>query len=124
MKIKNIAGSMLKRRWIFLLLICISAYLPAADIYVSTRGNDQQSGTKEAPKASLSAALRQAREMRRLQLPGTENGINIILSGGTYQLNQTLFVRPEDNGTSRSPLFIRGEKGEKVILSGGVNITH
>lgn len=124
MKIKYFAEYISNKRWISLILIFLSLHLSAADIYVSTSGNDQFAGTNEAPKASLSAALRQAREMRRLQSPGIENGINIILTAGTYHQTQTLVVRPEDSGTTQSPTIIRAEKREKVIISGGVNITH
>lgn len=94
------------------------------DIYVSPTGNDANAGTALAPKATLSAALRQAREMRRLNAPGIENGINIILKGGTYSFYEPLYVRPEDSGTPQSPTIIRGAEGEKVVLSGGESITN
>lgn len=94
------------------------------DIYVSSTGNDANLGTASAPKASVSAALRQAREMRRLNSVDIENGINIILKGGTYQLYEPLYVRPEDSGTPQSPTIICGEDMEKVIISGGLKITN
>ena len=37
----------------------------AGDIWVSPRGNDQNDGTRQSPKATLTSALRQAREWRR-----------------------------------------------------------
>lgn len=95
----------------------------ATEIYVSTTGKDTYNGSKETPKATLSAALRQTREMRRLNVPGIENGINIILKGGTYTQYEPVFVRPEDSGTAQSPTTICGAEGENVILSGGVKIS-
>lgn len=93
------------------------------DIYVSTNGKDSNDGSIAAPKATVSAALRQAREMRRLNTPGTENGINIILKAGTYRFYEPLYVRPEDSGTQQSPTVIKGADNEKVTISGGVEIT-
>ncbi|HRZ97570.1 MAG TPA: right-handed parallel beta-helix repeat-containing protein [Paludibacter sp.] len=93
------------------------------DIYVSPSGNDLNIGTSASPKGTVSAALRQAREMRRLNVDGIEKGINIILKGGTYSFYESLLVRPEDSGTPQSPTIICAAENEKVIISGGVKIT-
>jgi len=97
--------------------------LVAADIWISPHGDDRNSGSREAPKLTLQAALRQAREMRRLNTPGIEDGIQLILKEGTYSLYEPLSVRPEDSGTAFSPTTIAGADGEKVIISGGVQIS-
>lgn len=94
--------------------------LSAADVYVSPSGDDMNDGTVASPKATLTSALRQAREMRRLNAPGIENGITIHLASGTYGLYEPVFVRPEDNGTATSPTVIKGENG--AVLSGGVEV--
>ena len=94
----------------------------ATNIYVSPSGKDQNDGSASAPKATLSAALRQARELRRLKTAGIENGIQIILKAGTYAQYEPLFVRPEDSGTAQSPTVICGAEGEKVVVSGGIQI--
>ncbi len=107
-----------------LLFLFFSLHLFAADIYVSPTGNDLNEGSASAPKATVSSALRQAREMRRLNSDGIENGINIILKGGTYNFYETLNVRPEDSGTPQSPTIICAEENDKVIISGGVKITN
>lgn len=101
------------------LIILFSSF----DIYVSPSGNDLNNGSSDSPKGTLSAALRQAREMRRLNSDGIENGINIILKGGTYSFYESLLVRPEDSGTPQSPTIISAAESEKVIISGGVKIT-
>ena len=114
-------NSLLGFRGLFLFLFySVSTF--AADIYVSPLGSDKNVGSASTPKATVSSALRQAREMRRLNAPGIENGINIILKGGTYHFYEPLFVRPEDSGTPKSPTTICGAKGEKVVMSGGVEI--
>lgn len=95
--------------------------ISAADVYVSPDGNDSNDGTKSAPKATLTSALRQAREMRRLSAPGVDSGITIHLSEGTYSLYEPVFIRPEDSGTAASPTVISGD-GAGVWLSGGVKV--
>jgi hypothetical protein len=106
----------------FLLFALMWQMTNAANIYVSTSGKDTNDGSAAAPKTTLSAALRQAREMRRLNAPGIENGINIVLKGGTYEFYEPLYVRPEDSGTQQSPTNICGAAGEKVVLTGGLKI--
>jgi hypothetical protein len=100
------------------LLACMQA--GAADIYVSVTGNDRNAGTAEQPKATLQAALQQAREWRRLKDPAAEGGIHIIVKGGTYFLYEPVFIRPEDSGTPGSPTIIEAAAGEQPVFSGGV----
>lgn len=92
----------------------------AADVYVSPTGNDMNDGSKAAPKATLTSALRQAREMRRLGVAGVESGINIHLAGGDYYLYEPVFIRPEDSGTASSPTVITSAGDAR--LNGGVRI--
>lgn len=106
-----------------LMLLLAAMQLRAAEIWVSTNGSDQNKGTKDSPKATLIAALRYARELRRLSDPGVKGGIQIILKGGIYTLAETVFIRPEDSGTPDSPTTIEAAPGEHPILSGGMNIT-
>ncbi len=100
------------------LFLAISVSLSAADIWVSPTGNDSGDGSKSAPKASLTAALRQVRELRRLNDESVKNGVTIHLMSGVHQVYEPLFIRPEDSGTPASPTVIEGEKGASV--SGGV----
>jgi SSS family transporter len=93
-----------------------------ADLYVSPTGSDRDAGTREAPLATVAAALRRARELRRLSDPAIKNGIRIILKGGTYALTEPLLVRPEDAGTATSPTIIEAAPDEQPVLSGGVTV--
>lgn len=103
--------------------LCASAYKAgAADIYVSLQGNDTNAGTSEHPKATLQAALRQARELRRLKDASIKGGIHIWIKEGTYTLYEPIFIRPEDSGTPDSPTIIEAAPGEQPVLSGGVSI--
>ena len=62
---------------------------------------------------AIEKALQQAREERRLN--GAEN-VCIRLQSGTYRLNQSIIVRPEDSG-------IRVVADGKAVISGGVKIS-
>lgn len=104
----------------FLLFSIFSA--SASEIWVSTKGNDANVGTKSSPLASVHIALRKARELRRLDDPSIVGGIHIIVMDGTYLLNAPLFVRPEDSGTALSPTTIEADTNAKPILSGGLEI--
>ncbi len=103
-------------------LLAISSTLMAGDIWVSPKGNDFNDGTKQSPKATLTSALRQAREWRRTGDDRVQGGITIYMEGGTYALHEPVFIRPEDSGTEKSPTVICSISGEEVILSGGVRI--
>lgn len=103
-------------------LLAISSTLMAGDIWVSPKGNDFNDGTKQSPKATLTSALRQAREWRRTGDNRIQDGITIYMEGGTYALHEPVFIRPEDSGTEKSPTVIRSVSGEEAILSGGVRI--
>ena len=121
-------------RKLFLTAICIlcSHWLWSGEIWVSPKGNDFNDGTRQSPKATLTAALRQAREWRRTGDDRVQGGITVYMEGGTYALYEPVFIRPEDSGTKESPTVIRSavnEKtvnrsaaDEKVVLSGGVRI--
>lgn len=95
---------------------------PAADIWVAPSGNDANPGTETAPMATVSAALRKARELRRLADPSIAAGVHIILKGGEYRLLEPIFIRPEDSGTDTSPTVIEAAPGEQPILSGGLPV--
>ncbi len=99
-----------------------SHWLCSGEIWVSPRGNDFNDGTRQSPKATLTAALRQAREWRRTGDDRVQGGITVYMEGGTYALYEPVFIRPEDSGTKESPTMIRSAADEKVVLSGGVRI--
>ena len=88
----------MKRNILCMCMLLITGLLSAADIYV-------KSGE------SLTHALRQARELRRLGDPSVKNGVTIHLEPGNYFLYESLFVRPEDSGTPESPTLITSDGG-------------
>jgi len=131
---KNHSHSRLPGRMTALLLIAASLPgMQAADLWVSPKGNDSNSGSFEAPKATLRGALREAREMRRL---GRELGdtVHIRHVPGTYYLDEPVLIRPEDSGTKDCPTVIHGFNNDRlhdmdniesqeVVLSGGMPVS-
>ena len=109
---------------LFVTAICIlcSHWLLAGEIWISPKGSDFNDGTRQSPKATLTSALRQAREWRRTEDNRIQGGITIYMEGGTYAFYEPVFIRPEDSGTKESPTTIRSIGNEKVILSGGISI--
>ena len=104
------------------LVLAVSFSSQSAEIWVSPKGSDANAGTKDKPLAHVAFALRKARELRRLNDPSVSGGITIYLKGGVYQLEEPLFIRPEDSGTPSSPTIFQAAAGEKPILSGGLTI--
>lgn len=109
---------------LFVTAICIlcSHWLLAGEIWISPKGSDFNDGTRQSPKATLTSALRQAREWRRTEDNRIQGGITIYMEGGTYAFYEPVFIRPEDSGTKESPTIICSVGDEKVILSGGISI--
>ena len=109
---------------LFVTAICIlcNHWLLAGEIWISPKGSDFNNGTRQSPKATLTSALRQAREWRRTEDNRIQGGITIYMEGGTYAFHEPVFIRPEDSGTKESPTIIRSVGDEKVILSGGISI--
>jgi len=104
----------------FFLLLVLAGN--AADIYVSPKGSDANNGSKDHPLATVAAALRKARELRRLNDASVNGSIHIILRGGVYVLHETILIRAEDAGIPGSPTYIEAAAGEQPVLSGGVMI--
>lgn len=99
---------MTRKTFITTAALLIAYTLSAADIYVSSG-------------SSLTEALRQARELRRLNDASIKGGITIHLAAGNHYLYEPLFIRPEDSGTPESPTVITSDG--KATLYGGMSFT-
>ena len=116
----------MKKTFTYLSFIIFLGWFPsllAGEIYVSLQGSDKNPGTKEAPFCTLSQALKQAREWRRLNRPEVTGGIYIRLGDGIYAQRNSLFLRPEDSGTPDSPTVIGAVDGAQPVISGGIVVT-
>lgn len=98
----------MKKIFITTAALLIACTLSAADLFVSPEGNDRNPGTKDSPKATLTAALRQARELRRLNDESVKGGITIHLEAGICT-NPSLSVRRTAGRKRHLPSSLRME---------------
>ena len=87
------------------------------DFYVSTKGNDSNSGTKDSPFLTIERAVEAVRSTDK----AGKNGITVCIEAGEYRVSSLEFTK-EDSGTAECPITYRGYGGE-VILNGGVTLS-
>jgi hypothetical protein len=100
------------------------------NLHLAPNGKDTWSGRPaepnaagtDGPLATLPAALAAARAARAA---GQANeGVTLLLRGGTYRLEAPVVLTPEDSGVAADrPLLIAAYPGERPVLSGGRRIT-
>lgn len=98
----------IKSLFIFLIALFSVISLTAQTIYVSTKGNDNNSGTQIKPVFSFA----KAQELAQKQLVNYK--VEVVFAAGTYYLPQTVVLTSSDNG-----ITYRSETEGAVILSGG-----
>jgi hypothetical protein len=99
---------------VILLLLCSSA--PALELHVSRNGNDQNSGARDAPFATMGRALDAAGSH-----PGGES-VAVVIASGAYYLDSTLLIDAGIAGSSAAPLVLRAAPGAEVRLVGGAPV--
>lgn len=108
-------------RFTFLMLVIGSFETQAQSVHVSPKGSDKNPGTKEKPVASLMAARTLVRNYKKTKgLP--KGGLNVIIHGGIYDLQETFQLAEEDAGKKDAPITWSAAAGEKVSITGGKTI--
>jgi parallel beta-helix repeat protein len=97
------------------LLILALSTLHAATLYISPQGKPGAPGTRQAPLDSLASARDHIRALRKT---GNHESMTVLLRQGTYFLDQTFVLTPEDSGVTYAAC-----PHEHAILSGGRKIT-
>ena len=87
-------------------------------LYVAVKGKDDADGTEKNPYASVEAARDAIREIDKSDL----SGIDVIITGGTYQMEKTIEFTAEDSGTKNCPIRYIGE--EDTLFSGGISFDY
>lgn len=96
--------------------------------FVASNGNDTWSGTVAEPNSTKTdgpfATLKQARDvLRKLKAKGSiRAGATVSVRGGTYYLDETFTLGPEDSGTENHPIRYVAYKNERPILTGSREI--
>ena len=86
------------------------------DIYVSTHGSDENSGTKDSPFLTIEKAVEEVRKIEKTD----KNGITVCIEGGEYVVSSLEFTK-EDSGTKDCPITYCSYNGE-VVVNGGKNL--
>lgn len=87
------------------------------DFYVSTNGNDSNSGTKNAPFLTIEKVVEAVRNTDKTN----KSGITVCIEAGEYRVSSLEFTK-EDSGTAECPITYCSIGGE-VILNGGVTLS-
>jgi len=89
--------------------------------YVSPQGNDPWSGRLAEANADASdgpfRSLEKARAAVRAHQTAA-NPVTVVLRAGTYALNETFRLGPEDSGTENRRITWRAAPGEPVLITG------
>jgi len=72
---------------------------------------------EDGPFASVARARDAVRAF--LKTNREPRSVRVVLRGGTYYLDSTLELGPEDSGTEQAPVVYAAATGERVVLSGG-----
>lgn len=86
-----------------------------ATFYVATDGDDNNSGTKQKPFATLPRARDAVRELKKT----AKGPIKVLVRAGTYYQDKPLVFGPADSGTTEAPITYAAYPGEPVTISGG-----
>ncbi|OAD46451.1 hypothetical protein LPB303_02665 [Polaribacter atrinae] len=101
--------------------ICLTISSYAQDIYIATDGNNNNSGTKEKPVASLEAARDLIRHYKSINhLP--KGGITVWIGKGQYDQTKPFILNENDSGEPDAPIVWRTLPDEKVSVTGGKRI--
>ena len=96
---------------------------PKQPIYVSLRGDDNNTGTKEKPFATIKRAQEEVKRIKSGKgMPA--GGIVVYLRGGKYFISESIAMGKEDSGTESSPVVYRSYPGEEVRIIGGRQVTN
>lgn len=104
------------KRWMVMAVLIsgIAVQLHAQTTYfVSPNGRDKNKGTEKSPLKSIKAAQYKAR--------GQKGETTIYLRSGEYRIDETLIFTKQD-GNEDKHLTLNAYPGEKVIISGGVQL--
>lgn len=107
---------------LFILLLCTGSILQGQTvrIFISPEGDNEASGTSDAPLASLEGARDRIRKIKAEE--NIKDTIFVIVREGEYRLGQPFYLGPEDGGTETAPVVYCAEKGAAPVFSGGMEI--
>ena len=90
----------------------------AAEIFIAPDGNDENSGTIDAPFKTLDRARLAARDLKKM----TSGGVIVNIRGGEYDFSKSVSFSKDDSGKGGAPIIYRAYNGEKASFVGGEKI--
>jgi len=87
-------------------------------IYISPSGNDFNSGSKEQPLATLTAARDLIRTSRAKK--SFNDTVFVEVAPGEYFMNRALELSPLDAGTQQAPVIFRAQPNSRTVFYGGI----
>lgn len=91
------------------------------EFYIATNGSPSNNGSKAHPFSSLENAKKAIRQLKKNNQ--LHSGVTVWLREGIYELPESFSLQKEDSGTKSEPVIFSAYPEEKVILSGGKNIS-
>lgn len=91
--------------------------LAAAELYVSTKGDDTNPGTREKPLATLAGARDAVRNLKH------DGAVTVHFAAGTYFVNRSVEFEARDSGTAKAPVIYQAVPGTAVRFTGGKEVT-
>lgn len=88
--------------------------------YVATNGSDASLGTEEFPLVSLVGARNAIRKHKKETFES--HTYTVIVQDGTYVMQETLELTPEDGGLDDYPIVYKAAKDAHPVFSGGKEI--
>jgi len=100
------------------LVVASSVYLQAQPtFYVSTKGKDSNSGSKDKPFATLTKARDAVRKLGE-----KKQGATVIINGGNYQFKEPFELGKEDGGSKENPVVYKAANNQSVHFIGSISI--
>lgn len=102
--------------WLTLLPACSERSLDQ-NIYVSVAGDDENSGSKERPFASLERAREEVKARKK------NGGVTVWIRGGSYFRDKSFELTDLDSGKEGATVVYRAMTGENVRIVGGNEVS-
>ena len=109
-------SKMVKKYSFTILLILNFIYGHSKDVYVSTKGKDENNGSKGNPVLTLPKAL------QIVQPFAGKEPVHIWIEQGDYHIGETILLDEQFSGTKECPLVISSLPGHKVRIKGSVQL--
>lgn len=88
--------------------------------YVSTEGNDTNSGTKDAPFLTINKVKNEIRKINK----SIDKDIVVYIMNGVYTIDSTLIFDNDDSGFNGYTIRYQAFDCQKPVISGGKRIQH